>query len=149
MIGISPVPPNLDEASLTEAMNAVREQQAWCPKLAEIPHYELQTLLSIAIRTFWKAQNARPHQPVKSPTKSSPSSSKKNAILRRDRFICYLCEKPIRHGQESVDHVIPKSKGGDHSPSNLRAAHTDCNFRKADMSLEEYRALYPMPVGQP
>jgi len=32
----------------------------------------------------------------------------------------------------SLDHVIPLSKGGEHSMSNARLAHTYCNSIKSD-----------------
>jgi hypothetical protein len=47
------VPPNPDEASLNEAVSQVQAQAGWCPKIGEIPRHELQTLLSIAIRSYF------------------------------------------------------------------------------------------------
>lgn len=32
----------------------------------------------------------------------------------------------------SVDHVIPRSRGGSHDPSNLQLAHLRCNMAKSD-----------------
>jgi len=146
MISVSSVPPNLDESSLNTAMLAVKNQESWCPKLKDIPHYELQTLLSIAIRAFLTAgvvspkPAARPNKP-KGPAKTD---SKRTRVLQRDKYICYLCNKLIPEVEASIDHVIPKARGGKNGFNNLRAAHKDCNFRKGDMSLSEYRALYPI-----
>lgn len=58
-------------------------------------------------------------------------------IYERDGWICYLCEMPVdrtsgpngRHAP-SLDHVIPRSKGGGHDPSNLKTACRLCNSRK-------------------
>lgn len=53
----------------------------------------------------------------------------------RDRIlnasdVCYICGKP---GADSVDHVIPKARGGTDDPSNLRPAHLHpCNRAKSD-----------------
>ena len=40
--------------------------------------------------------------------------------------MCYMCGKPAN----SVDHVIPISKGGAHFPANLRPACISCNSSK-------------------
>ena len=57
---------------------------------------------------------------------------------------CHLCGKPVdlsaprwaaREGWEyglHVDHVIPLSKGGEHSLANCRPAHGICNLRKSN-----------------
>ena len=138
-----PVPANLDEKSLTAAMESVRAQAGWCPRIAEIPHYELQTLLSIGIRTFltnWSGQSPQTAAaPAKRPKGPAQQPSVRTRVLQRDGYICYLCNKPIAKPDSSIDHVIPKAKGGKNGMDNLRAAHKECNFRKADMSLDEYR----------
>lgn len=67
-------------------------------------------------------------------------------LYERDHGICYLCggrcdweDKEERDGTiicgnryPSVEHVIPLSKGGEHSWENVRLAHRICNARKRD-----------------
>ncbi len=51
-------------------------------------------------------------------------------ILRRDAFKCAYCGRsdiPL-----TIDHIIPKSKGGTDSWENLVCACTICNNRKGD-----------------
>ena len=48
-------------------------------------------------------------------------------VLLRDGHVCQLCGRP---GANSVDHIIPRSKGGTHDMDNLRAAHMVCNNRR-------------------
>jgi 5-methylcytosine-specific restriction endonuclease McrA len=49
-------------------------------------------------------------------------------VLARDGYICWLCGKP---GADSVDHVIPRARGGTDDLSNLKAAHNNpCNRTK-------------------
>jgi len=49
-------------------------------------------------------------------------------ILNRDGHVCYVC------GQEAneVDHLIPKSKGGEDTYENLSAICRRCNLAKSD-----------------
>lgn len=59
---------------------------------------------------------------------------------------CYYCKRPmtLKLGHDrtaTVDHVIPKSKGGPTVRWNLVAAcHWD-NQRKRDMSADKYKGL--------
>jgi len=60
--------------------------------------------------------------------------SRKN-ILRRDHHKCGYCGRadlPL-----TIDHIIPRSKGGDDSWENLVSACMPCNNRKGDLTLEE------------
>jgi 5-methylcytosine-specific restriction endonuclease McrA len=55
------------------------------------------------------------------------------ALMRRDNYRCAYCD----HKAETIDHVIPRSRGGPHSWENCVASCTTCNHRKADRLLEE------------
>lgn len=56
-------------------------------------------------------------------------------ILKRDGNRCCYCG---RHDLPlTVDHVIPKARGGDESWENLVAACLPCNNRKSDRTPEE------------
>ena len=47
---------------------------------------------------------------------------------------CHLCGMYIR-GQVSVDHIIPRSKGGTDDIANLRPAHPRCNSRRGNRDI--------------
>jgi 5-methylcytosine-specific restriction endonuclease McrA len=51
-------------------------------------------------------------------------------IWERDEGICQLCFKPVAYEDMHMDHVIPLSAGGPHSPSNVQTTHPVCNNRK-------------------
>ena len=59
-------------------------------------------------------------------------------VLERDDHVCQYCEDEAT----TVDHVIPKSKGGSHREHNLVAACERCNSLKKDLSVEEFRARH-------
>ena len=53
-------------------------------------------------------------------------------IFKRDRFTCQYCEKrPPRDGL-TLDHIVPRSQGGESSWSNCVLACLKCNSRKAN-----------------
>lgn len=44
---------------------------------------------------------------------------------------CGICGKPATK-KMTVDHIIPKSKGGSNKPYNLQPAHKLCNREKGN-----------------
>lgn len=47
--------------------------------------------------------------------------------------ICWLCHLPIDDSDYSIDHVVPRSKGGDvWDIDNMRPAHLKCNMRRGN-----------------
>ena len=59
--------------------------------------------------------------------------SRKN-VLRRDRFRCQYCSG---RDKLTIDHVVPKSRGGRDTWENLVAACTRCNNKKGSRTPEE------------
>lgn len=56
-------------------------------------------------------------------------------IFRRDNYTCQYCGK---HSMSlTIDHVIPKHKGGAHIWTNVVAACAGCNHRKGGKTVEE------------
>jgi len=55
-------------------------------------------------------------------------------IYRRDDYKCLYCES--KDGL-TLDHVVPKSKGGPNSWTNLATCCMKCNVSKGDRLLEE------------
>lgn len=68
-------------------------------------------------------------------------------VLARDCFRCVYCR---RAKATTVDHVVPRSRGGAHKDwSNVRAACQRCNHIKADRLLSELGWPAPQPVPVP
>lgn len=58
------------------------------------------------------------------------------SILERDGYVCMLRLGGCTNDEDlTVDHVIPKSKGGTDDEWNLIAACRTCNGRKSDNQL--------------
>ncbi|GIV61325.1 MAG: HNH endonuclease [Rhodothermaceae bacterium] len=55
-------------------------------------------------------------------------------VLRRDHFRCQYCGS---REQLTIDHIVPKSRGGADTWENLVAACVPCNNRKGNRTPEE------------
>lgn len=67
----------------------------------------------------------------------SVSFSRRN-IYKRDRYACMYCGiQPSDHAELSIDHVMPKSRGGKSTWENCVLACMDCNKTKADRTPAE------------
>lgn len=58
-------------------------------------------------------------------------------IFERDGWRCHVCGKFVRRYGDSehpmaatLDHVVPISEGGTHTPGNIRTAHRCCNIQR-------------------
>lgn len=74
------------------------------------------------------------------------SPSRRN-ILQRDNHICQYCVKKFTPQELTLDHIMPRSRGGKSSWENLVAACYKCNHKKNDQTPEEAgMALHRKPV---
>jgi len=73
-----------------------------------------------------------------------PPAVSRRMLFERDRHLCAYCGKQFRETQLSVEHVIPRSRGGADSWMNFVTACKRCNSHKADRTPEEagMRLLY-------
>jgi 5-methylcytosine-specific restriction endonuclease McrA len=70
------------------------------------------------------------------------SGMKRLRIYMRDKFRCQYCGEKKAAGQLTLDHILPRSRGGDNSPVNIVTACVPCNNRKGDRTP----ALARMPL---
>jgi 5-methylcytosine-specific restriction endonuclease McrA len=61
----------------------------------------------------------------------------RRVVWDRDEGYCRHCKMFVPFEDFEVDHIIPMSKGGDHSYSNVQTLCTPCNRSKADKILAE------------
>lgn len=62
----------------------------------------------------------------------------KRNLLIRDNFRCQYCNVVLSMRTCTVDHVVPRSRGGTHSLDNCVAACKPCNNQKGDMFLSDF-----------
>jgi 5-methylcytosine-specific restriction endonuclease McrA len=72
----------------------------------------------------------------------------KREVLRRDSYTCQYCGQ---HGTSlTIDHIIPRHLGGQHTWENLVAACPACNHRKGGRTLEQtHMVLLRKPAAPP
>jgi 5-methylcytosine-specific restriction endonuclease McrA len=71
----------------------------------------------------------------------------KRNVLVRDRFHCAYCG--TRKGKLSIDHIIPKSRGGETTFENCVAACKACNLKKGGRTPSEAKMYLNLKAFQP
>ena len=67
------------------------------------------------------------------------SGMKRLRIYMRDKFRCQYCGEKKGVAELTLDHIMPRSRGGDNSPVNIVTACIACNNRKANRTPAEAR----------
>jgi len=78
-----------------------------------------------------------------------PTAINKVNIYYRDLKRCNYCDVPLAERAGTLDHIIPKSKGGENTWENLTLACIACNTKKADKSLSETSMKLIRPPKKP
>ncbi|WP_115994082.1 HNH endonuclease [Cohnella lupini] len=81
---------------------------------------------------------------VKSPTvivRLYDARTFRQFVLERDGYTCVYCGEV--GGNLTLDHVVPRSKGGKSTPLNVVAACLRCNQSKDALDLDDFICLLP------
>lgn len=62
-------------------------------------------------------------------------------LADRDRDRCGVCGRKVNVKERSIDHIVPVSKGGEHSYANTRLAHRRCNSSRGNRGPAQIRLL--------
>lgn len=89
------------------------------------------------------------HMPIK---KLKPT---KQAIILRDKKTCQYTGKILTNKEISIDHIHPKSLGGQDSFTNMIVCHKDINYKKGNKTnkeagltlIKQPKAPLPIPVS--
>lgn len=66
-------------------------------------------------------------------------SSVAREVRRRDGDQCFYCR--ATEGQMHLDHVMPWSRGGEHTADNLVIACRACNLAKGARTIDEWMVI--------
>jgi len=68
-------------------------------------------------------------------------------VFRRDHYTCQYCGRQTR--DLTMDHVVPRHRGGDHTWENLVSACSACNRRKGARTLVQARMALVRQPSEP
>jgi 5-methylcytosine-specific restriction endonuclease McrA len=94
-----------------------------------------QQMLSSAHQTLPVPLVIRLVHYVKLPHRRVPAT--RAAVMLRDAYVCQYCGESPGRANLTVDHVIPRSRGGKHGWENLVTACKRCNQKKGSYLLDE------------
>ncbi len=69
----------------------------------------------------------------------------RRAVFARDDHRCQYCGETA----DSIDHIMPRSRGGQHTWENVAAACRPCNLRKRDRTPSEAEMYLARPAHAP
>lgn len=62
-------------------------------------------------------------------------------LVERQNFRCALTGRDLTPATAAPDHIMPVSRGGDHTIENIAIVHVNANRAKGTMTLDEFVAL--------
>jgi len=74
------------------------------------------------------------------------SQNVRHQVYERDEYRCYRCGQKVDAGPRrkrkkwvhaTLDHLIPRSRGGNNNPSNLKTCCKACNGKKGSKRLPD------------
>lgn len=71
----------------------------------------------------------------------SPKVARKRfreSIFEEWDWKCAYCDRQLSDRDATIDHIVPKHKGGHNTRNNLACACSDCNKAKGSMGVFEY-----------
>ena len=122
-------------------------------KLCLKTYYQNHKEEIVIYKKKWEKDNAnklrdysRKKRARKRETQVEPINEK--IVYLRDGWICQIChkrvDKKLKHPNpmsQTLDHIIPLSKGGTHTYNNVQLAHWRCNISKQNNVLPQGEQL--------
>ena len=88
-------------------------------------------------------------------TKNNPFNMVKSVPLNRQTLynayngVCCYCGEHIKYDEYTIEHILPKSRGGLSSWDNIAPCHRHCNIKKGNKTLDESGMKLKYEVKQP
>lgn len=92
---------------------------------ARLAREEVEDLFRERLSAGWSTPVRKRHQAVQGYRDLIIS-----LLIQRDGHFCGICKEEVAVGEETIDHIIQKSKGGLDEATNIRLAHKTCNNRR-------------------
>lgn len=69
-------------------------------------------------------------------------------VIDRDGMICCYCDYPLSTDKITMEHIVPHSKWGDFTVTNLTVACHDCNNRRGSIYFFDYCQRFNFSVDK-
>jgi 5-methylcytosine-specific restriction endonuclease McrA len=73
----------------------------------------------------------------------------RRTVMARDHYACQYCGTQPGKAHLTIDHVLPRSRGGETRWENVVTACGSCNRRKGNRTPDEARMPLPRQPGRP
>jgi 5-methylcytosine-specific restriction endonuclease McrA len=67
-----------------------------------------------------------------------PGNPQKNRLWREQGQECAYCKKKVRRKNATIDHIVPRARGGTNAVTNKVVTCRACNESKGDLLLSEW-----------
>ena len=109
-------------------------------------HYERHRDRINAVTRAWEKRNPEKKKEYRLRHVARRRTQTVEPVDRRSIWLAYsercgICGKRVSLADMHLDHIVPLSKGGDHSPWNVQPAHELCNKRKHTKTLSVHRQV--------
>lgn len=112
----------------------------WCWSYTPPPKWRQFGACAMRSRAWVEWFLRRGRNPDRIEAREKISRAVRARVIAEHGMVCWLCKGAIESDLH-LDHVIPWSKGGRDSASNLRPAHALCNIRRGNRDAEELHGL--------
>ena len=100
----------------------------------------IRVLLPSEIRSIPRSECLRMELDVEALNFHSRSTARE-MIYARERHRCFYCGRKLKYSSRGLDHVVPRSRGGDDSYRNVVACCAECNSMKGQGSAAKFVKL--------
>lgn len=73
----------------------------------------------------------------------------KKVLLESQHYGCMYCPAILTQKTATIDHKLPRARGGESNIENLCATCNKCNSNKGDLTEEEFRKILGLPKLSP
>lgn len=119
----------------TEAMARTKLSQQF--KILDWDYLRVKPVVSAPPATGSVAKSRPPVKTVPEAKATAPKSTKLDKLLYLQNGKCFFCGRDLAKAEASVEHLLPKSKGGNDADGNIVACCVTLNRTFGNMELKD------------
>lgn len=79
---------------------------------------------------------------------SGHTKIKKHLFEGRDKVPCFYCKRPQTFNTATVEHLIPRARGGTNDYSNVTISCGPCNHYRQDYTIEQWQRIIETGINR-